>query len=54
MIFTKLKRVMKAGFVNFWRNGWVSLAAILVVVITLLTIGSLIFPKPSWSRLLTT
>ena len=24
MIFTKLKRVMKAGFVNFWRNGWVS------------------------------
>ena len=35
----------KAGFVNFWRNGWVSLAAILVVVITLFTIGSLIFSK---------
>ena len=34
---------MKAGFGEFWRNGWVSLAAILVVVITLLTIGSLIF-----------
>lgn len=34
---------MKAGFVNFWRNGWVSLAAILVVVITLFAIGSLIF-----------
>ena len=33
----------KAGFVNFWRNGWVSLAAILVVVITLFAIGSLIF-----------
>ena len=45
MIFTKIKRVAKAGFVNFWRNGWVSLTAILVVVITLLTIGSLIFSK---------
>lgn len=45
MIFTKIKRVTKAGFVNFWRNGWVSLAAILVVVITLFTIGSLIFSK---------
>ena len=43
MIFTKIKRVVKAGFVNFWRNGWVSLAAILVVVITLFAIGSLIF-----------
>ena len=45
MIFTKIKRVVKAGFVNFWRNGWVSLAAILVVVMTLFTIGSLIFSK---------
>src|SRR3989338_8064799 len=45
MIFTKIKRVVKAGFVNFWRNGWVSLAAILVVVITLFAIGSLIFSK---------
>jgi cell division transport system permease protein len=45
MIFTKLKRVTKAGFVNFWRNGWVSLSAILVVAITLFTIGSLIFSK---------
>lgn len=30
---------------SFWRNGWVSLAAILVVVITLFTIGSLVFFK---------
>ena len=45
MIFIKIKRVMKAGFVNFWRNGWVSLAAILVVVITLFMIGSTIFAK---------
>ncbi len=45
MIFTKIKRVMKAGFVSFWRNGFVSLSAILVVVITLFTIGSLVFYK---------
>jgi cell division transport system permease protein len=45
MILTKIKRVTKAGFMNFWRNGWVSLAAILIVVITLFTIGSLIFSR---------
>lgn len=30
---------------NFWRNGWVSLASIIVVVITLFTIGSIIFSR---------
>jgi len=45
MIFTKTKRVLKAGFINFWRNGWVSLATILVMSITLFVIGSLIFSK---------
>lgn len=45
MMLTKVKRVTKAGFVNFWRNNWVSLAAVLVVVITLFTIGSLIFAR---------
>jgi len=45
MILIKAKRVLKAGFVNFWRNGWVSLAAILVTVTTLFTVGSLIFSK---------
>ncbi|HBB56969.1 TPA: hypothetical protein DEW47_03835 [Patescibacteria group bacterium] len=45
MFFTKLKRVIRAGFMSFWRNGWVSLASILVVVITLFTIGSLVFFK---------
>lgn len=45
MFLIKLKRVMKAGFVSFWRNGWISLTAILVVTITLVVIGSLIFSK---------
>ncbi len=45
MFWTKVKRVIKAGFVNFWRNGWVSLATVLVAVITLFAIGSLVFAK---------
>lgn len=45
MLLTKIKRVTRAGFMNFWRNSWVSLAAILVVVITLFAIGSLIFSR---------
>jgi cell division transport system permease protein len=40
---TKLKRVVKAGFFNFWRSGYVSFASILVMVITLSVIGSVIF-----------
>jgi len=40
---TKLKRVSKAGFFNFWRSGYVSLASVLVMVVTLLVIGSVIF-----------
>lgn len=45
MITTKIKRVLKAGFVNFWRNGWVSLATVLIMVMTLFTIGSIIFSR---------
>ncbi len=36
---------MRTGFINFWRNGWVSLATILVMVTTLFVIGSLIFSR---------
>jgi cell division protein FtsX len=35
MLWTNTKRVIRAGFVNFWRNGFVSLASILVMTITL-------------------
>lgn len=37
------KRIIRTGFLNFWRNGFVSLASILVITITLFVIGSLIF-----------
>lgn len=40
---TKLKRVIKTGFFNFWRSGYVSFASILVMIITLSVIGSVIF-----------
>ncbi len=45
MFFVKVKRVIKAGFFNFWRNSWVSLATILIVVIALFTLGSIVFAR---------
>jgi len=43
MLWINIKRVVKSGFFNFFRNGFVSLSSILVMVITLFTIGSVIF-----------
>ena len=43
MLWIKFKRVLKAGFVGFWRNGVVSLASVAVMVVTLFVIGSVIF-----------
>ncbi len=43
MAWTKIKRVVTAGFFSFWRNGFVSLASILVMMVTLFVIGALIF-----------
>ncbi len=45
MFWVNVKRIFKSGFMNFWRNGWVSLATILVMVITLFVLGSLIFGR---------
>lgn len=42
-IWLTTKRVIKSGFIGFWRNSFVSLASIMVMVITLFVIGSLIF-----------
>lgn len=43
MLWINLKRVIRAGFVNFWRNGFVSLASILIMTVTLFVIGSVLF-----------
>lgn len=40
---TKIKRIFKAGFFNFWRNGTVSLASVLVMMVTLVVIGLISF-----------
>jgi cell division transport system permease protein len=43
MGITNIKRIFRAGFVNFWRNGSVSLASILISTVTLSVITALIF-----------
>jgi len=43
MIWINFKRILKTGFVNFLRNGVVSLSAVLIMSITLLIISSVIF-----------
>lgn len=40
MMWTSIKRIIKSGFKSFWRNGFVSLASLLVLVITLFTVGT--------------
>ncbi|PIT96639.1 hypothetical protein COT82_02080 [Candidatus Campbellbacteria bacterium CG10_big_fil_rev_8_21_14_0_10_35_52] len=43
MLWTDTKRIIKSGFVNFWRNGFVSFASVLVMTMTLFVLGLLIF-----------
>lgn len=39
-MWTGFKRVVRSGFVGFWRNGFVSLSAVFVMTVTLFVIGS--------------
>lgn len=43
MFWVNVKRVVKSGFTNFWRSGFISIASIFVMTITLFVIGSLVF-----------
>lgn len=43
MIFTTFKRITRTGFVNFWRNGFLSFAAIVVITLSLCAFGAIIF-----------
>lgn len=43
MFWIKVKRIIRAGFFSFWRNGFISLSSILVMIVTLFVIGSVIF-----------
>jgi cell division transport system permease protein len=42
-MLTSLRRITRAGFVGFWRNAYVSLAAIFVITVVLFVIGATIF-----------
>lgn len=36
-MFLTLNRIIKSGFLNFWRNGWLSTATILIMTVALTT-----------------
>lgn len=40
-MFTSIKRIVRSGFIGFWRNAYVSLAAIFVMTITLAVVCGL-------------
>lgn len=43
MSWISIKRVVRAGFLDFWRNGFVSFASVLMMVFTLFIIGLALF-----------
>lgn len=43
MIFISARRIVRTGFVSFWRNGFLSFASIVVTTLALLALGGLIF-----------
>lgn len=43
MMFTSIRRVFRAGFVSMWRNSFVSIAAVFVMTMTVMIVGSLMF-----------
>ena len=43
MNWVTIKRVFRTGFLNFWRNGYVSFASVLMMTFTLFIIGLAIF-----------
>ena len=43
MTWTDMKRILRSGFVGFWRNAFVSFSSTLVMAFALFVIGSLIF-----------
>lgn len=42
-MWTSFKRTVRSGFVGFWRNAFISLAAIFVMTVTLFVVGSVLF-----------
>lgn len=53
MIFTHLKRIIRTGFINFWRNGFLSFSAVVVISLSLSIFGALIFSSAFGRALIT-
>ncbi|MFH1473185.1 MAG: permease-like cell division protein FtsX [bacterium] len=53
VFWMKMKRVLRTGFFNFWRNGTVSMASVLVMMVTLMVIGIIIFSGAVLNKSLT-
>ncbi len=43
MLFTHTKRIIKSGYLGFRRNGWLSAATVMVMSLSLVVFGNLIF-----------
>ena len=43
MAITTFKRIIRAGYVSFRRNAWLSIATIMVMILALFVIGNLVF-----------
>ena len=43
MLTVAFKRITKSGFINFWRNGFVSLSSLSIMAVTLVVLGILMF-----------
>jgi cell division transport system permease protein len=53
MFWLTSKRIIRTGFLSFWRNSFVSLSSILVMTVTLFTIGALVFTSVILESVLT-
>ncbi|HEY0908232.1 MAG TPA: permease-like cell division protein FtsX [Candidatus Paceibacterota bacterium] len=43
MFWINTRRIIKSGFVSFWRNGFVSLSSVLIITLTLFSLGGIVF-----------
>lgn len=52
MFWINFKRIFRSGFISFWRNGIVSLSAVLVMIITLFVISSILLTSALFNEAL--
>lgn len=52
MFFTNIKRIFKAGLTSFFRNSFISFATVLIMTVTLMIIGSVIFMSATLTSVL--